>query len=65
MKNLSVYWSDGRWYGSEITWKRSGSGSYRETSPIEIPQTKAEIDKFARENQYAVEWRQPLPEEAR
>jgi hypothetical protein len=64
MKCMTVYWSDGKWYGSEIAWKRSGSGSYRETSLIEIPQTKAEIEKFAQENQYSIEWRKPLPDEA-
>jgi hypothetical protein len=64
MKNLLVYWSDGRWFGSEISWKRSGSGSYRETALIEIPQTPADIEKFAAENQYSIEWRKPLPESA-
>jgi hypothetical protein len=64
MKCLTVYHADGRWFGSEISWKRSGSGTYRETSPVEIPQTRAEIEKFAAENQYSIEWRKPLPEES-
>ncbi|HEV3168676.1 MAG TPA: hypothetical protein VGZ22_32020 [Isosphaeraceae bacterium] len=63
MKSLLVYWADGRWYGSEINWKRSGSGTYRETVPIEIPQSRAEIERFAAEKQYAVEFRPPLPQE--
>lgn len=61
MKCLTVYNVDGRWFGSEISWKRSGSGTYRETSLIEIPQTRAEIEKFAAENQYSIEWRKPVP----
>jgi hypothetical protein len=64
MKSLIVYWADNRWYGSEIEWKRSGSGTYRETRMIEIPQSRAEIEKFAQEKQYSIEWRKPLPAES-
>lgn len=63
MKSMLVYHAGGRWYGSEIAWKRSGSGTYRETSPIEIPQSRADIEHFAEENGYAIEWRGPLPKE--
>ena len=41
MKCLIVYYMNGHWIGEEVSWKRSGSGSYRETSRIEIPQSKA------------------------
>jgi hypothetical protein len=64
MKSLVVYYLDGKWYGEEATYKRSGSGSYREYSRIEIPQSRAEIEKFAALNQYKIEWRGELPEEA-
>jgi hypothetical protein len=63
MTILIVYYFDGKWYGEEVSWKRSGSGSYREISRIEIPQSKAEIEKFAVENRYKVEWRGEIPEE--
>jgi hypothetical protein len=63
MKCLIVWWAGGRWYGSEVAWKRSGSGYYREISGIEIPQSKAEIERFAKENRYAIEWRGPIPAE--
>jgi hypothetical protein len=63
MKCMIVYWNDGKWFASDVQWKRSGSGSYRETSPLVIPQTKEEIQKFATENGYSVEWRPPLPPE--
>ncbi|MBX6314222.1 MAG: hypothetical protein IRY99_15120 [Isosphaeraceae bacterium] len=63
MKPLIVYHAGGRWFGSEVNWKRSGSGFYREITGIEIPQSRAAIEKFAAENQYAIEWRGPLPEE--
>ena len=46
MKCLIVYYAEGRWFGSEVSWKRSGSGFYREISGLEIPQTRAEIEKF-------------------
>ena len=41
MKCLIVYYVGGEWIGEEVSWKRSGSGSYREVSRIEIPQSKA------------------------
>ena len=40
MKCLIVYHIGGEWFGEEVSWKRSGSGTYRETSRIEIPQSK-------------------------
>jgi len=63
MKCLIVYYAEGRWYGSDIAWKKSGSGYFREISGIEVPQSRAEIERFAAENQYRVEWRGPLPAE--
>jgi hypothetical protein len=64
MTCLIVYYLDGKWYGEEATYKRSGSGHYREYTRIEIPQSKAEIERFAAENQYKIEWRGEIPEEA-
>ncbi len=61
MKCMIVYYIDGRWFGEEVAWKRSGSGTYREISRIEIPQTKEEIEKFALENHYSIEWRGEIP----
>lgn len=63
MKTLIVYYIDGTWYGEDVSWKRSGSGTYREISRIEVPQTREEILKFAAENRYAIEWRGSFPEE--
>ncbi len=65
MKCLIVYYLEGKWFGEEITWKRSGSGSYRETSRIEVPQSKPAIEEFARENNYRIEWRGDVPAESR
>jgi hypothetical protein len=62
MQVLIVYYANGHWIGEEVTWKRSGSGTYRETSRIEIPQSKAEIEKFATQNRYVIEWRGQIPE---
>ncbi len=64
MTCLIVYYLDGKWYGEEISYKRSGSGFYREITRIEIPQSKAEIEKFAAENRYKIEWQGEIPEEA-
>jgi hypothetical protein len=63
MKCLIVFFVDGKWFGEEVTWKRSGSGFYRETSRIEIPQSKEQIEEFARENRYRIEWRGEVPAE--
>ncbi len=63
MKSLVVYYLDGKWFGEEATYKRSGSGWYREYSRIEVPQSKAEIERFAAENQYKIEWRGEIPQE--
>lgn len=57
MKCLIVYSINGAWFGEEVSWKRSGTGTYREVSRIEIPQSRAEIEQFARANQYVIEWR--------
>jgi hypothetical protein len=61
---LNVYYLDGKFYGEEVSWKRSGSGFYRELTRIEIPQSKAEIVKFAAQNRYKIEWQGSIPEEA-
>jgi hypothetical protein len=65
MKCMIVYYLNGRFYGEEVSWKRSGSGTYREVSRIEIPQTQDEIERFARENNYVIEWRGEVPSERR
>jgi hypothetical protein len=63
MKQLIVYFLDGKWYGEDVAWKRSGSGTYREISRIEVPQTREEILKFAAAKRYVIEWRGELPDE--
>ena len=57
MTLLVVYYLNGKWFGEEATYKRSGSGFYREYTRIEVPKSKAEIEKFAAENRYKIEWR--------
>jgi hypothetical protein len=61
MKCLIVYYLDGKWFGEEVVWKRSGSGTYREISRIEIPQSREAIEAFALENRYRIEWRGEIP----
>jgi hypothetical protein len=65
MTCLIVYHLDGKWFGEEVAWKRSGSGSYREVSRIEIPQSKEAIEEFAAENRYRIEWRGEIPGQSR
>ena len=61
MKCLIVYHLDGKWFGEEVSWKRSGSGTYREISRVEVPQAKDEILKFAADNHYIIEWAGAIP----
>ncbi len=63
MKPLIVYHIDGKWYGEKVTWNRSGSGTYREITRIEVPQSKEDILRFAAENWYSIEWRGEIPGE--
>ena len=51
----------GKFSATFQSWKRSGSGTYREISRIEVPQTKEGILKFAADNRYSIEWRGPIP----
>ncbi len=64
MKCLIVYFLDGKWYGEEVSWKRSGSGTYREIARIEVPQSREAILRFAAENRYSIEWRGQVPASA-
>jgi hypothetical protein len=64
MKCLIVYYVGGQWFGEEVSWKRSGSGTYREVSRTEIPQSKEAIEEFARANRFVIEWRGKIPGEA-
>ncbi len=53
MKCLIVYYMNGHWIGEEVSWKRSGSGSYREVAALRasrFPSRRAQIEAFAAEN---------------
>ncbi|GIW89236.1 MAG: hypothetical protein KatS3mg108_3560 [Isosphaeraceae bacterium] len=56
LKCLMVYRAGNQWFGSEVEWARSGSGWYRQTVGVPIPQTVSEIERFAAENGYRIEW---------
>jgi hypothetical protein len=64
MKCLIVHRTEKGYYGEEVVYKRSGSGFYRETSSVSIPQSEREIDAFAKENGYSIEWRDLTPRAA-
>ena len=57
MKCLIVHRTANGWFGEEVLYKKSGSGYYRETTNIAIPQSEEEIVKFAKENDFSIEWR--------
>lgn len=61
MKCLIVYEAGGKWFGSEVSWDRSGSGFYRQTKGIEVPQSRPEIEALAAEYGYSIEWRGTPP----
>ena len=64
MKCLIVHRTAKGYYGEEVLYKRSGSGFYRETANVAIPQSEPEIDAFAKENGYSIEWRDLTPQAA-
>jgi hypothetical protein len=53
---LIVYRSGSRWFAHTIQTRRTGPGEVREFSRIDVPQTKAGIEEFARRNGFEVEW---------
>ena len=57
MKCLIAHRTDKGWFGELVEYKKSGSGYYRETSAVPVPQGEAEIVAFAKENDYSIEWR--------
>ena len=59
MTPLIVHRTAKGYYGEEVEYKRSGSGFYRETSSVAIPQTRPEIEAFAAKKGYSIEWAQP------
>jgi hypothetical protein len=61
LKCLHVFNAGGKWFGSEIEWARSGSGWYRQTTSIPIPQTRSEIEEFARTGGYRIVWQSDAP----
>jgi hypothetical protein len=61
MTPLIVHRTAKGYHGEEIEYKRSGSGFYRETKHIPVPQTEPEIVAFAKENSYSIEWRDLTP----
>jgi hypothetical protein len=63
LKVLHVYHAGEKWFGSEVEWARSGSGWYRQTTSVPIPQSKPEIEKFADDNGYRIVWLSVLPAE--
>ena len=64
MTILIVYYLEGQWFGEIVDWKRSGTGTYRELARVVLPQSKAEIEKYAADNQYKIEWRGEIPNES-
>ncbi len=64
MTILIVYYLSGQWFGEVVDWKRSGTGFYRELTRVVLPQSKTEIEKYAADNQYKIEWRGEIPEES-
>lgn len=64
MTILIVYYLNNEWFGETVEWKRSGSGTYRELTRVVLPQSKAEIEKYAADHGYKIEWRGDVPSAA-
>ena len=64
MKCLIVYYMNGHWIGEEVSWKRSGSGSYRERSRASrFPNRKRRSKPSRPRTAYVIEWRGKIPAE--
>ena len=60
MKRLIVYRSGNHWFAHTIQSKRTSQGEVKGYSRITVPQTKAGIEEFARQNGFEVEWEQAM-----
>jgi hypothetical protein len=56
VKRLIVYRSGDHWFAHTIQTQRTSQGEVKEFSRVSVPQTKAEIEEFARRNGWEVEW---------
>ncbi len=59
MKRLHVYRARDRWFGQSIETESTEGGVVETITNISIPQTRAEIEAYARENGYRLEWDVP------
>jgi hypothetical protein len=56
VKRLIVYRSGNHWFAHTIQTQRTSQGEVKEFSRLKVPQTRAEIEEFARRNGWEVEW---------
>ena len=56
MKRLYVYRARDRWFGQSIGTEPTEGGVVETITNISIPQSSAEIEVYARENGYRLEW---------
>jgi hypothetical protein len=59
MKRLYVYRARDRWFGQLIETESTEGGVVETISNIPIPQSSAEIEAYAREQGYRLEWDVP------
>jgi hypothetical protein len=59
MKRLYVYRARDRWFGQSIETESTEGGLVETITNISIPQSKGEIEAYARENGYRLEWDVP------
>ena len=59
MKRLIVFQVGKRWFAQAIEVTSSESGSLEQTSWVSIPQSETEIQEFARQEGYVIEWDAP------
>lgn len=56
MRRLIVFRVGERWLAQAIESTPSGSGSLTQTSWVGVPQSRSEIEEFARREGYEIEW---------
>ena len=59
MKRLYVYRAKDRWFGQLIGTESTEGGVIETITNISVPQSSTEIEVYARENGYRLEWDVP------
>jgi hypothetical protein len=61
MRRLLITRVGKHWFAQAIELRKSPGGDVKEIRRVDIPQSRAEIEEFARREGYCIEWDSPPP----